>query len=494
MTSEVTFDCILACDVNYGIGFQNDLPWRTTCQGNADMNHFTKTTFGSVVIMGSTTFDSLPPQSKPLANRINVVLSKTKETIDKAHKVCHSLDEALSFSVEQHPGKPIFIIGGSQLYDEAFRHPRCKRIIMTLIKGFWHADRFINEFLLKDFVITSRSDISWGIYKYRKVVYILEKSNQGRKGPVFNSSYVISNESEKSYMNLMKTLLIKSDFVMNRTGIPTVESLVEVLRFPLYDQSKDRMLLPLLTSKYTAFKAIATELLWFLQKPTDTSFLLKHNVHIWDANSTKQELIKKGMGDHDEGYVGFIYGYQWRNFDGKGIDQLQQVVDAINRVKINPGDPAARRLIVVAWNPSQNDQMVLPPCHIMFQFRVGFEEGQAKYLDCMMLMRSADLPLGVPFNIASYALLAHIVSHLTKLKARELVVTMNICHIYQNQLEGVKKQLDQAIWKSPRLEFSKNITELQNPTLDDFAFKIEPNDFHVINYIHSKAIKYDMAV
>jgi thymidylate synthase len=222
---------------------------------------------------------------------------------------------------------------------------------------------------------------------------------------------------------------------------------------------------PLLTTKKVHLKSIIHELLWFLQGSTNIAYLKENGVRIWDE-----------WADAD-GNLGPVYGYQWRNWpkaDGTHIDQIAQVVNAIKK------NPDSRRLIVSAWNVADVDQMKLPPCHAFFQFYVA--DGK---LSCQLYQRSADIFLGVPFNIASYALLTMMMAQVCGLKLGDFVHTLGDAHIYTNHMEQVQEQLTRDIRQLPKMQINPNVSDI-------FSFKFE--DFNLEDYDPHPAIKGLVAV
>lgn len=199
---------------------------------------------------------------------------------------------------------------------------------------------------------------------------------------------------------------------------------------------------PLLTTKRVFWRAVLEELLWFIKGSTNAKELQDKNIHIWDGNSTREFLDKMGFHDREEGDLGPVYGFQWRHYGaeyktchddytGQGIDQLNEV---INRIRNNPND---RRIIMSAWNVVDIPKMALPPCHCFVQFYVADGE-----LSCQLYQRSADMGLGVPFNIASYALLTYMIAHVTGLKPGDFVHTLGDAHVYLNHIEPLKQQVN----------------------------------------------------
>jgi thymidylate synthase len=322
--------------------------------------------------------------------------------------------------------------------------------------------------------------------------------------PDFVTEYIFTNSEENAYLALLGRLII-APLRSNRTGIPTRGLFHEVLKFTLHDEQRGAIL-PLLTTKAVYWRAVYHELIWFLRGSTDTAYLRDNKIRIWDGNSTREYLDSRGLVNYDEGEVGPVYGYQWRHWgadyggrrsDG-GIDQLAAVIETLKR------DPFDRRMVVSAWNPSQISEMALPPCHYSFQFHVSTAGGDAggdttcvgapTYLNCLVNMRSADIALGVPFNIASYALLTHMVAKIVGLTPGTLSISIADCHLYTNHIEAVHEMTARSTRRFPVLRFSPAIETAENLTIDDFAYNFGYDDFIVEGYAPHPAIKMDMAV
>lgn len=292
------------------------------------------------------------------------------------------------------------------------------------------------------------------------------------------------NEEEISYLMLLSKLL-KAAPKDDRTGTGTSEIFGHQMRF---DLSKG---FPLLTTKKVHFKSIAIELFWFLRGSTDNQWLKERGVTIWDEWATEEQCAKFGR---KEGDLGPIYGHQWRNFGEQEvetighnslgdefsvlarIDGFDQISWVINEIKTNPN---SRRLIVSGWNPSEANQVALPPCHTLFQFHVN--EGK---LSCQLYQRSADTFLGVPFNIASYALLTHIIALECGLEVGEFIWTGGCVHLYKNHFEQAKLQLS----RSPR-HFPKLVIK-NKKAFDEYEFE----DFEIVDYNPYPSIKAEVAV
>jgi thymidylate synthase len=263
----------------------------------------------------------------------------------------------------------------------------------------------------------------------------------------------------RQYLDLMEQVLAQGVEKRDRTGTGTLSIFGHQMRFDLAGG------FPLLTTKKVHLKSVVHELLWFLAGDTNIKYLNQHGVTIWDEWAD------------DEGELGPVYGRQWRSWpapDGKAVDQIAQVVDMIRR------NPDSRRLIVTAWNPAEIEMMALPPCHCLFQFYVA--EGR---LSCQLYQRSADIFLGVPFNIASYALLTMMVAQVTQLAPGEFIHTFGDAHLYLNHIEQARLQLSRAPKRLPRMKLNPDVTDL-------FAFRAE--DFVLEGYEPHPLIKAKVAV
>jgi thymidylate synthase len=263
----------------------------------------------------------------------------------------------------------------------------------------------------------------------------------------------------RQYLDLIERILATGIKKADRTGTGTLSIFGHQMRFDLAEG------FPLATTKKLHLKSIIHELLWFLAGSTNIQYLNEHGVRIWDEWAD------------ESGELGPVYGRQWRSWpapDGGTIDQMANVVDTIRR------DPDSRRLIVSAWNPTDIDRMALPPCHCLFQFYVA--NGR---LSCQLYQRSADVFLGVPFNIASYALLTLMVAQVTGLKAGEFVHTFGAAHLYLDHLEQARLQVARAPRTLPKMILNPNVTDL-------FAFRYE--DFQLQGYDPHPHIKAKVAV
>jgi thymidylate synthase len=293
------------------------------------------------------------------------------------------------------------------------------------------------------------------------------------------SEVVDRDHEEYQYLDLMNTLIHYGEVKENRTGIPTRSLFGNMMRFSLTDLKTGKPTIPLLTTKKVFYRGIVEELLWFISGSTDAKILDAKGVKIWNPNSASRD-----------GDCGPIYGFQMCHFGaeyvdcntdyaGQGVNQIHAVIESLIK------DPTSRRHIISNWNPGQLNQMCLAPCHILSHFNVSRPDGIGPgRLECLIYQRSADVPLGVPFNIASYATLTHMIAQQTGLVAKSLVYMTGDTHIYENQIEPAREQLkrDPRPWPILRLNAVK--------TIDSYTWE----DFILEKYNPHPAIHYEFAV
>jgi thymidylate synthase len=276
------------------------------------------------------------------------------------------------------------------------------------------------------------------------------------------------NTEESQYIQLIQTILDKGSLEKTRNG--EVLSLFGYsMRFSLSNGK-----IPLLTTKKVAWKTCFKELIWFLSGKTDNKILRDENVNIWDANASREFLDERGLINLEENDLGPVYGHQWRHFNapyenchtdylGKGIDQLNNIIQDLK----NPETRSSRRLVLSAWNPCQIEQMALPPCHVLAQFNVR----EGKYLSCALYQRSGDVGLGVPFNIASYSFLTHILAKHCDLIAEDFVYFLGNAHIYKNHIEPLKTQIEREPYIFPAIEIVNKREHIEEYKVDDIHWK-----------------------
>lgn len=736
------FDIILAVDNRGGIGLNGTIPWRNTPIGSADTAWFNRITMNAAIIMGRCTWEAV---SKKICPRVNIILSRGTINISTIGLLTESpvinagsLDSALTWCESTKTIQHIFVIGGGQLYNEAFDHPLRRTIYLTHINNDFGCDTRIDtgKLLLYNELI-DRRPLTFGAYYFPLVIEVYRPRKCGNG---IWRQRITNNVGEYRYATLLSEL-ISAPLRHNRTGIPTRGQFAKTLEFSLLENG--HKILPLLTTKFVSLKTVVIELLWFLRGSTNTNFLKENGVKIWDGNSSREFLDGRGLTNYQPGDVGPIYGSQWRNWNGVGIDQLKDIIERIG------SDPMDRRLIISAWNPEKIPYMALPPCfladtyvltingykkiqnvkneklmtssgifrpirdiyitnysgpivnlkfelhintikttldhpfyarkskcgddntvrfsepgwikavkltpadyvgmkinsrsiipeingvklidphlwylmgcyvgggkceidpgimaafgvgekrilqwvydapvsllaeftrgykdnfnggsaqsvdvgfsiqniyaklgivvdiyggldrvktfidggyiwyrvertvitnvenvnvynfavdehsyvvenlivhncHYCFQFYVETDDdGRPRLLNCLVNMRSADIALGVPFNIVSYALLTHIVAHLTRLQPGVLTFMMGDCHLYETHRPGVLAQLKRSMTEFPHFRFSDKVLKIENPTIDDFAWNTLHTDYIVEGYFPQPPIEFEMAV
>ncbi|KAL6937371.1 thymidylate synthase [Hanseniaspora osmophila] len=285
------------------------------------------------------------------------------------------------------------------------------------------------------------------------------------------------NSEEQQYLDLCQRIIEEGEFRPDRTGTGTYSLFAPPqLRFNLQNDT-----FPLLTTKKVFTKGIILELLWFVKGCTDGKVLSKQGVKIWEGNGSREYLDSLGLTDRREGDLGPVYGFQWRhfgaeyktcddNYDGQGYDQLAEV---IYKLKHNPYD---RRIILSAWNPPDFKKMALPPCHVFSQFYVSFpkEENARPKLSCVLYQRSCDMGLGVPFNIASYALLTKMIAKVCDMDPGEFIHTLGDAHVYKDHVDALKEQIQREPRSFPKLVIKRDVKNI-----DDFKFEdFEIQDYH----------------
>lgn len=466
MSKLARFNIIVAIDCHGGIAKNGNIPWNNS----DDMKAFRATTIGlrkrNTVIMGRYTYESIPEDRRPLAERKNVVISKTMKQEEHPDIIVYpSLKEALaglgSSSVQSDE---YWIIGGEMIYNEAVNDflYLCDKIVVSRFKENYNCDQFFPFDAIKDF---KAAHDPTRLRDYTRFTFLPNVEHE-----------------EWKYLDLLEKIKEKGEQKPDRTGVGTLSLFGESLSF---DISKR---IPLLTTKKLFYNAVIRELLFFISGKTDTNILESEGVKIWHGNTTAEFLKKRGL-PYEAGDMGPGYGFQWRhwgavyegcdkNYEGEGVDQLKQLVEGIRN------DPHSRRHILSAWNVGDLEKMAVPPCHSFVQFYVSADR---RHLDCQLTQRSADMFLGVPFNIASYAMLTYMIAHICALRPRTLKINFGDCHIYQNHLEQVTKQLKRTPMPFATLEF-RNATRLQQ--IDDFNF----DSFVIKKYESWPGIQAPMAV
>tara|TARA_Y100001958_G_C21206617_1_gene532656 strand:+ start:110 stop:1027 length:918 start_codon:yes stop_codon:yes gene_type:complete len=289
-----------------------------------------------------------------------------------------------------------------------------------------------------------------------------------------------SIHDENQYLNLIKDILEHGDMVEGRNGFAKTV-IGSAMHFSLENGT-----IPILTTKKVAWKTCLKELLWFIRGSTSNKELQAENVKIWNGNASREFLDSRNLHHLAENDLGPVYGHQWRHFNayyktceddysGEGVDQLQYIIDHLK----NPETRTSRRLVMSAWNPVQLDEMALPPCHVLVQFNVT----DKNKLSCSLYQRSGDVGLGVPFNIASYSFLTHIIAKHCDLVPHEFIYHLGNCHIYSDHLEPLAEQVTRAPYDFPTINILCKKENIEEYYVEDIELK---------KYVFHKTIKMEM--
>ena len=494
---------ILNRDLNYNIGIHDSIIYHI----KEDMKWFRNITESHFVIMGYNTWKSL---DKKLKKRFNIVITRNhyKELSEKINnqleenvpdKVYESYEECIRELTENSCEEvsllqnrfnylsispEIFIIGGGQLYQYVMDNFTVDVIYETQCHNkdeFWTKE--LNSTLIKYQYTINPNIYQKTFFKecnHKASIYTDFKENRPiyKEYPLKYSFHIYRKISDINYGEMQYLSLLSDVFhgEERETRNSKVKSIFGgKITFDLREG------FPLLTSKRMGWKTILRELLWFISGSTDNKHLQEKNVHIWDGNSSNEYMKKRGL-NYEEGDLGPIYGFQWRHFGEKyetkdkeydgGYDQLKEMIHLIK------SDPTSRRIIMSSWNPPDLDKMALPPCHILFQVYID-----GKYIDGQLYQRSGDMFLGVPFNIASYSFLLHILGNITGYIPRYLHQILGDCHIYSNHYLEVETQLKRSTYPFPKLLISEKIKNID---------KISEEIFTIHDYQSNSSIKAEM--
>lgn len=458
--------------------------------------------------MGRVTYDSIPAKFRPLKCRLNVVISSAAESPD-AHGLypegvllASSLEAGLTMLGRREDVAAIFVIGGERVYRAALALVQCVRVYSTLVHSAIPCDRHMPPLDSSVFVrvplaegdvqrVSVSSGLAYELRLFERVRPSAVSSSASASDARSLSATGVASSSasaasavdrehgEWQYLDLVRRIMETGDERMDRTGVGTRSLFGTQMRFDLARG------FPLLTTKRVFWRGVAEELLWFISGSTSAAALQAKGVNIWDGNGSREYLDSIGLSHREVGDLGPVYGFQWRHFgakyvdmhtdySGQGVDQLAALIATIKT------KPADRRMILSAWNVAALGEMALPPCHMFAQFYVAHGR-----LSCQMYQRSCDMGLGVPFNIASYALLTHMIAHVCDLDVGELVLAQGDAHVYLNHLEPLREQLQRTPRPFPRLSFARRV-----PDIDSFTFA----DLVLEGYTPHGTIKMEMAV
>lgn len=421
-----------------------------------DLQHFRKLTTGNIVVMGHETWKSLPDAARPLKNRVNIVLSRTVKKKDIQGTMFTNVDGLLKLKLPQD--KKVFVIGGAEIYGTLMYAGFITNMILTYVPGLGEQSH--------TFDIPSN-------FRLHGVSEALQSVKHEKPYRILYYNKVSDIHEEYKYLNHFRSLLVghrKTD----RTGTGTLSKFGNQLTFDISNGT-----LPLITTKRLPFKSIVEELLWICRGDTDAKILQQKGIKIWDGNSSREFLDNRGLQHYPPGVIGPAYGFLWRHFGSKyspkysdtskydmnllgGVDQLQKVEDLLRN------DPFSRRIIISAWNPSQEHLAALPPCHLLVQFSVTEQNGE-KHLSCMFTMRSSD-SLAVSWNISFYTILTFILAEKCNMKAKNIIYSSGDAHVYLNHVDAIKEQISRNPRPFPKVLLGDSIKnkDWSEMTVDDF--------------------------
>lgn len=458
-----------------GISKDNTLPWLVDKIGDLEYVR-TLTTLSAngkknILIIGRKTLETLPKSMLESSNREFYVLTRgscsdfkpviseseksPKENIKYFNKPKELYVKLMNRYYTSRDVDKIYVFGGAEIYRIFLENRWIDTMYITKINKHYDCDTFFPlELLEKSYVLESSSEVD----------------NKGRIFQIWNRM----EHPEYNYLKLLENVYYCGEKRQTRNGI-TFSTFGKTLEFDVKKHG-----FPLLTTKKMFTKGIIKELLWFIKGHTNSNELSKDGVNIWKGNTTREFLDSIGLNHYSEGCAGPIYGYQWRHFNApydpiemkhksSGVDQLMNI---INELKTNPN---SRRLVMSGWNPEQMSQMCLPPCHVLYQFYV--ENGE---LSCQMYQRSADLFLGLPFNIASTTLLTYIIASMTNYNVGKVKICIGDAHIYNEHVENVLEQMTRM-----PLEFCRVSIKNKRETLEEWMYE----DFSIENYTSHEPLK-----
>jgi dihydrofolate reductase / thymidylate synthase len=420
--------------------------------------------------MGRKTWESL--NNKPLKDRLNIVITKSPISTDSTVKKFKSLNSALEYCYTNKQISNNFVIGGESIFKEAIKRPDCKELHLTEVTQEYPSDTFFPP-----------------IPKWFKPE--ITETNPGYDFLTYTNMLNLQSE-ENQYLQCLKRIIETGEPTIDRTKVGTLSVFDENFKFDITTQNpnadpKDHIYkVPVLTTKKLYLNGVIWELIWFLNGNTDAKWLQDRNVHIWDGHSSK-EYLKSINLNYPPGHIGPGYGHQWINWGGDWKTQkggINQIVKIIEELKKNP---TSRRAVLSAWNVEDIPKMALPPCHVMYIFKVS-DHNTRKKLNCKMIIRSNDMFLGSPFNILSTALLTILMSRALNMLPGSIAISITDAHIYQNHIEQVKSQLERIPYEFPKLQIGKDINSWED------MCKLTAQDFKFTDYYCWDSIKADMAV
>ena len=486
----MNFKIIVACDSKNGIGLNNTIPWKLS----KEIQYFKKITTHrtnplllNVVIMGRKTWDSIPDNYKPLSNRINIVLTKTLTSKSNFTNLffCSSIENSIDLlnSIKNVNLDNIYIIGGESIYREVLTNSKCTKIYLTEIYNNYNCDKFFPEIPNYYKLVTISNFIEDNNEYYRNLVYYNTNTNTNTNTNNSNPYELWENKEERNYLDVMQKILTFGEKKIDRTKIGILSLFGESLKYDLRDT------FPVLTTRRQFLRGVFEELKFYISGKTDNSILNDNKITIWNANTTREFLDKRGLSHYPENDMGETYGFNFRHYGAeyktckedytnKGFDQIDYVLNLIKN------DPTSRRIIIDIWNCSTLHKAALPPCLCKYQFNVNLEKQE---LDLIIYLRSSDFFLANNWNTCTGAFLVHMICNLKdiNLTPGTLTVFSADTHIYLSHIEQSKENIK----REPR-PFPKLVIKDKKDKLEDFNY----SDMKIIGYKPYKTISAKMAV
>ena len=487
------FNLIVCTDKNYGIGKNKNISWNFTKY----IQYFKKITIGNieneqnkynVVIMGNSTYNSIPLKYRTLTKIINIVLSRSIPNTDNSllEDIEYIKNNTVYFNninnlllyldkIKKYVNN-CFIIGGSQIYDIFLELKLVNTIYLTQIKDIdYQCDTFFNLEIYK-----TQFEIKGSTYYFD-----IDTKNDNKICTLINYEYFYINKEENKFIKTVNKILNKGVYNLDRSCVGTLSIFGKSFTYDIRNYR-----LPLFTHRKIHLESIIKELLFFISGKTDTKILENKKVNIWKGHTSRDFLDLRGLTYLEEGDMGAGYGYQLRHFGGEyknaktdytgiGFDQLKYV---INEIKNNP---TSRRILFSYWNPKDFDKTSLLPCHILYQFYVNINTNE---LSCSFYQRSSDFCLAKNFNTCSAAILVFMLCNLTGYKPGKIIHNIGNIHIYLNQIEVVKEFIQNKPYNAPILFI--NDPEKKIKKIEDFTYE----NFKLLFYTSHKKYKIPMSV
>lgn len=489
---------IFAVGQNNEFGADGHLPWGRL---EHDMIHFARVTSRvppnvvdsqeNVLLMGKNTWLSIPPERRQFKKRQTVVISSTLENELKPGEIIPKLiiddvENAIVVIDSWTDVRDIYVIGGPTIFQTLLvisrLRSRIHSLYLTRVNATfrnatvsYHPDRCLRYFRVHDVKYHQEHE---GVVDGNQVKYTIDRYFHIETAWLTHLCYA---HEEYQYLGQVAEIMTTGSIRDDRTHVGTMSLFGRQMRFDLSQGH-----LPLMTTKFTFFRGIAEELLWFISGSTDSKALAAKGVHFWDANGSRANLDKLGFTERREGDLGPVYGFQLRHFGAQyvdcdtdysdqGVDQLMECIDQLKR------DAVSRRHIINLWNAADLKKCVLPPCHMFCQFYVD----NHNRLSCLLYQRSGDMGLGVPFNIASYSLLTCMMAQVCGYSRGEFIHVIGDAHVYLNHIEPLVEQLRREPLPFPILEIEPSVADIT-------AFRYE--HFKLNDYQHRGRLPMEMAL